>query len=465
MIEKKKRVFLITGILVNAFILIYVSGTVYYKSHFFANTLINGVDYSNKSKNDVTQSIEENIQKYKLRIKGRDGLDFEIQGKNIDLLFNEQDEIIEILSAQKNYRWPIEIIKANEYCVTQQVEYSREKLYEILGKIDAFDRNKMIPPQNAEIGEYNSEKKKYEVIPAVNGNYIIRYKTYRKIENAINQLEEEIDLDENNCYRNALIKENSKSIQELLSQLDTFTSTEIVYIFGRDEVKIDGDVVNQWIYIDNDQVKISEIDVANFIKELSKKYDTAFRKHKFITVKGEEIIIDKGHYGWWMDRNEETKELIQMIQKGEKTFRKPRYFQEAAEYGEYDYGNTYVELDLTKQHLYLWKEGHIILESDFVSGNVANGNSTPEGIFPITYKEKNATLRGDDYENAVSFWMPFNGNIGMHDAPWRKRFGEEIYKTNGSHGCINLPVDIAGQIFEQVYTGMPVVCYYSKDEQ
>ncbi|MEG0215435.1 MAG: L,D-transpeptidase, partial [Hungatella sp.] len=78
----------------------------------------------------------------------------------------------------------------------------------------------------------------------------------------------------------------------------------------------------------------------------------------------------------------------------------------------------------------------------------------------LTYKERNATLKGENYATPVSYWMPFNGNIGMHDAGWRSSFGGSIYKTGGSHGCVNLPPAAAKTIFENIEKGIPVLCYY-----
>ena len=106
------------------------------------------------------------------------------------------------------------------------------------------------------------------------------------------------------------------------------------------------------------------------------------------------------------------------------------------------------------------KDKEVILESKFVSGNAARGWGTPSGVFGLTYKTRNAVLRGENYETPVNYWMPFNHNIGMHDATWRGSFGGDIYKTNGSHGCINLPFGNAEKIYNFVETNMPVVCYY-----
>ena len=56
--------------------------------------------------------------------------------------------------------------------------------------------------------------------------------------------------------------------------------------------------------------------------------------------------------------------------------------------------------------------------------------------------------------------MPFNNNVGMHDASWRSEFGRNIYRTNGSHGCINLPYSVAQEIYDYVEKDTPVICYH-----
>ena len=110
--------------------------------------------------------------------------------------------------------------------------------------------------------------------------------------------------------------------------------------------------------------------------------------------------------------------------------------------------------------MYLYDQGEKVTESDFVSGNMAAGNGTPEGIFAVTGKARNVVLRGDDYESFVYFWMPFYGGYGIHDATWRNSFGKKIYLNNGSHGCINLPLEKADTVYSYLKVGFPVICYY-----
>jgi hypothetical protein len=145
---------------------------------------------------------------------------------------------------------------------------------------------------------------------------------------------------------------------------------------------------------------------------------------------------------------------------GKSQDREPVYSQTAASHTGNDYGDTYVEINLSAQHLFFYVDGELLIETDFVSGNASKGWSTPGGIYPLTYKERNATLRGTNYATPVSYWMPFNGNIGLHDSTWRSTYGKNIYKTNGSHGCINLPPSAAEVIYDNIEKGMPVICYY-----
>ena len=140
--------------------------------------------------------------------------------------------------------------------------------------------------------------------------------------------------------------------------------------------------------------------------------------------------------------------------------RAPVYEQTALYRGADDIGNTYIEIDYTKQHMWYYKDGALQMESDFVSGNLARQNGSVDGVYKIVYKQRNATLVGEGYSSPVSYFMPFAYNVGIHDASWRSTFGKEIYKTSGSHGCINVPPKKAKKLFQTLQVGTPVIAYY-----
>lgn len=120
-------------------------------------------------------------------------------------------------------------------------------------------------------------------------------------------------------------------------------------------------------------------------------------------------------------------------------------------------GDTYIDIDLENQHVVYYENGVAVIETDCVSGDVDDGRSTPKGTYKIETMTNGKYLIGPTWKSWVDYWMRFNGSIGLHDASWRSKFGGEIYKTSGSHGCVNIPSDKAAAIFKRVTVGTTVI--------
>ena len=170
--------------------------------------------------------------------------------------------------------------------------------------------------------------------------------------------------------------------------------------------------------------------------------------------------------GWKIDQAGEAQALADVIRTAQSQSREPVYASKAVDRSAAEWGSTYVEVDLSGQHVYMTKDGAVVWEAPCVTGNVSKNYTTPPGLYSLTYKQRDRVLRGQkqadgkyEYETPVSYWMPFNGGIGLHDANWRSKFGGTIYQNSGSHGCVNLPPDKAAALYDLVYTGIPVICY------
>ena len=137
-----------------------------------------------------------------------------------------------------------------------------------------------------------------------------------------------------------------------------------------------------------------------------------------------------------------------------------------------DWGNRYIDVDLTEQHVRMYDDsGALIWESDCVSGDSSKGHDTPTGVNQINDNKRSGNVRlsgldynGDgqpDYVSYVEYWMPFVQNlVALHDADWRYSFGGTIYQRDGSHGCVNLPVDKAAELYDLCQVGDVVVVHY-----
>lgn len=440
-----------------------IAGSVYCSSHFSKGTIINEIDASGLT----MEELESRMREYVLTVRERTGegsyITETITGDQIGVTVSNTDELNGILKQQN-------ILKAfSSYIKGEQQVYTVENLYAYVDsalmtailKLQGFQESFVTGPENAHISEYDPQTG-YRIVPEIRGNVLNQTKTIQTVETAVDALLTEIDLEKAGCYEEPSVYADDAKLTERLAQMKQYTDLRIVYHFGQQEEVIDGSVLSGWLLVDEEtnKVSVSEEKIDDFVVMLRKKYDTIFRSREFQTSYGKTITIEGGDYGWWMNYSQEQGQLKEMIKNGESGERIPVYYQTAAVYGSQDYGNTYIEINLTAQHLFLYVNGEKKMESEFVSGNAARGFDTPAGIYGITYKEQDAMLVGENYETPVSYWMPFNGNIGLHDAIWRDSFGADIYKKGGSHGCVNMPYLKAKELYGEIAKGTPVICYY-----
>ena len=340
------------------------------------------------------------------------------------------------------------------------IAYDEDKLQDKIESLSCLSEENAREPKDAYVSEYESGQG-FRVVPEEPGTVLEPDKVASGIVAAISNLETELNLEELDAYKKAEKTSEDEELQARAANLNRYVTMTVTYLFGDEREVLDGDTIAQWMAIgEDDQVSFDAEQIAAYVKGLASQYDTAYQEKTLKTSYGSTVTISRGFYGWRMDQKKEAEELNAVLLSGESQTREPVYTQRANSHGANDYGNTYVEINLTAQHLFFYKDGNLVIESDFVSGSHARGDDTPSGAYPLTYKQRDAVLKGATYRTPVKYWMPFNGNIGMHDANWRSSFGGKIYMTNGSHGCINLPPSVAKVIFENISAGMPVLCYH-----
>lgn len=439
-------------------IVAYIIMAVFCISHFNFGTTINGINVGGKTVKEAETVIRNQLDTYKITLLEREEQEEEILGSEIGVTLILTNEVADMLAGQSGFMWVVDMVRKPTYELEQRATYDETLLEEKLSALDALKSENQRAPVNATYSEYNGSG--YELIPADYGTTINPKKLKKVVGEAIASLQTTIDLDENGCYVLPNIGDDHRRLNALIDTLNTYVATEIHYEFGSQDEILDREMISTWLSVDNNMEVVVDRDaVLSYVKKLARNHNTAYSKKTLMTSYGREVEIEGGAYGWRIDNSGECDQIIEDIKTGSVIEREAVFLTRANSFDGPDYGNSYVEINLSAQHLFLYVNGELIVESDFVSGRIIRGNATPEGCFPITYLARNATLRGDDYETPVNYWMPFNGNIGMHDLTSRKKFGDAIYQTNGSHGCINLPLEAAEIIFNNIEKGFPVLCY------
>ena len=435
----------------------YVGMSIFFMNHFYFGTEINSVNAAGKTVAEVEESVVNQIKDYSLELEGRGDINEQIKGSDIDIKFIPDEKIQEIKDKQNGFGWIISLFKKDSSQAEVTVEYDENLLTKSLDNLKYFKKDSIVNPESAKL-KYANEG--YQIVEEVNGNKVKKDVLHDAVVNAINNGQTKIVLDSINSYESPKYTSSSEEIVKAKEQIDKYIAPVVTYNFGKNTEVINADKIKDYISISDDfQVQLDPVKVRQYVDKIAGQYNTYKSTRNFNTSTGKTVKVSGGNYGWILDKPKMVDNIIASIQDGQTTTKDPIYAQTAASRDSNDIGNSYIEVNLTKQHIWLYKNGTLIIDSDIVTGNESLSCSTPAGTYRVNYKEANATLKGENYSQPVAYWMPFNENIGIHDATWRDQFGGEIYKTNGSHGCVNAPYETAKKIFENIEASIPVVCY------
>ena len=466
--KKKKRrkvLGIIGGSVLGVILAVYLGFAIFFSSHFYFHTTINGVDYSLQTVAKVEDTMTKEVGDYKLTLKESDGDVDVIDGKKIDLSYKKGEELNTLLKNQNVFLWPRSLWESFDIQAPVGVNYDETKLDNLLNALDCMQEENQVAPASA-VPEFNGQK---FVVKAEEIGSLLDVDAFKaKVAEYIAGFQSTLDMVVEDCYVKAAYFSDSPEVLAACKTMNEYLGASVTYTFGENTEVVDASVISQWLTTDeNMNVTYNEEGVSQYVAGLAEKYDTYRKQRTFTSGSGNTVNVEGGDYGWKIDQAAEIAALETNISNKEVVTKEPVYKQTAASHGAADWGDTYVEVDLTNQYMYLFVNGSVVTSSPIVTGKPSEGSATPQGVYSIRYCKRNAVLRGPkkadgnyEWESPVAFWMPFNGGIGLHDATWQSAFGGNRYLTHGSHGCVNLPYNIAETVFNNVSAGTPVVCHY-----
>jgi lipoprotein-anchoring transpeptidase ErfK/SrfK len=118
----------------------------------------------------------------------------------------------------------------------------------------------------------------------------------------------------------------------------------------------------------------------------------------------------------------------------------------------------HVFVSIRQQHVWMCAGSQQIYATAATTGASANGDGTPTGTWHVLAKETDrwlTPLDGGSYH--VAYWVPYDGPYGFHDSSWQKfAYGSEKYRTDGSHGCVHLPMSAMKWFYKWAQVGTAV---------
>ena len=413
---------------------------------FPENTVIAGVDVAGLTKEEAWIKVEEAAAGYILNLNV-DGNEVTIPAKDMGLSCSKKDFMAAADAMEAG----------TEADVSRVIRFQDAKLRM------ALNRELNYPSQDAQL-IYDEAAGAYVLQPHAEGLKTDHSALAVALKDTIRTLAPQQTVTGFSEVLTPAFAADDENVLLALEKINKMAAVELSYVFGAEGSApivqtIPTDIIRSFIITGEDGFSpaVDEAAVAVYAEELAATYSIQPHLGSFRTTNGEVLDMVLPYEGCTVDTNFLTYDLIMCISNGISAERTASYIGNGNP--DLPYGGTYVEVDLTAQRLWYYKDGECLVDTDLVSGCVDLNMQTPVGNFYIYARSRGTYLEGPGYRSYVNYWMPFTGGYGLHDALWRDEFGGDIYLTDGSHGCVNLPLEAASTLFNNSTWGTRVILH------
>ncbi|GAY75282.1 ErfK/YbiS/YcfS/YnhG family protein [Sporolactobacillus inulinus] len=432
-------------------------------TRFNAHVTINGVAVGHMKPEQALKHLSE------LRLKNDIYIDKErvINGKNSVATFSGQDlsKMKQIFEKQKTW-WPSFKTRNFSLMPKQQDTYRSVTLKKQLeDKLNQLNKQRKAPK---DAYAYLSDGVVH-VAKSENGNQFDRAKI-------MNDYEHQSYQSVIHLKRQFLqpVTADSETVQKEKSTLQALRKRQVTYTVQNKDYVLKADAYIKNASVSSDlKLKIDSADLKHKVAEINKNQSTLNKKFSFKTHSGKIISVQGESYGWALEVSDETKRITKAFEDSKPTLKAYNVY--GVGYSTYGIGyhntanngigNTYAEVSISEQKIWIYQNGKLVLSTDVVTGRHDTQEDTPKGLWYIMYKESPSVLEGSEAGNShysvkVDYWAPFTmSGCGFHDASWRRNWKKDAYLTQGSGGCVNTPPKVMKTVYDHLEQNEPVIIY------
>ena len=452
--------------MVAALIVIYFGVDLCFNNRFLMGTTVNGVNCTGKTVKEVKSMLQSQVEEYVLTLEEANDETEEIKGSDIGIKYNGVNVLEDAMEDQNSFAWIVSMFRKNPIKAEIDFEYDSAKLDEAISKLSCLKEEKQIAPVAA-TPVYVDDV--YEIQEEVYGTQIHSENLYAAIHASVVAMKQTLNLEKDNCYVLPAFTKDSAEVIAAKDGLNKCLEASITYSLDGITVTVDKAMIANWISVDaNMAVLVNAEQVRAFTDTLGAQYNTPNSSQQITTPTGKVTEVPNARLGRVVGSAAECEQLMNEIREGKKVTREPLLSQAATPDGGTSWGATYVEVDISAQHMWYIVDGAVAFESDVITGSP--GRDTPVGLFTILEKLSPKTLTGNivpatgkpEYVTPVKYWARITwSGVGFHDATWQPAFGGQLYRQGlGSHGCINMPLAAVKTFYEMISVGCPVIVHY-----
>lgn len=465
-----KIIGIIVAVLLGLLLIVYLAGALFFSSRFMPNTMLGDHDVSLKTVADVQKALDDALSDYSVSVAGQ-GFALKLSSKDAGVSLDGESIASAALANTNPWLWPLEITR--EHDETESLAASADGTGLGAAVRTAVDKHNesATPPTDATVA-FDESANKFAVQKETTGTALDADAVTKAVSSAIASLQPTVQLTANELQQPAVLSTDTK-LQAAAESANQLIKADMQLMMGGDvAANVNAALLSTWINFDENLTPaLDEEALAAWIEELEAACDTVGTERTYTRPDGKVITVAGGPYGWLTDGEALATLIKDGVAAGSTGPVEIPCQTTGTAYngpGAQDWGARYCDIDLSEQYVRFYDEtGALIWEAPCISGTPNGAHNTPTGVFWMNQKAspsvlKGTNLDGSKYESAVRYWMPFVGNvIGLHDADWQAAFGGTLYQQGrGSHGCVNLPVGSAADLFSIIQPGDVVVCHW-----
>lgn len=461
---------IMAGCIVALLLVVYVVVALYFTGRFMPNTTAAGMSLSMMTAPTAENSLNDRLHNYRLEVSG-EGLDLTLSPADTGQSIDSQAVVKDMLSDVNPWLWPFQIGSHHDESDKLIAGSSTNKLADTLNTAIKQVNDKATPPKNASLA-YNATTHQFGIAPEAAGTTLDEKAVLEVIEQALSTLEHKVTITPAQLQQPTLLA-NDPRLASAVKSANGMITTNLELTMGNFPVaRVDADLISQWVTLDDKvNATINQDALSAWVTKLAEDNTTVGSTRTYTRPDGKRISVKGGVYGWAVDKDA----LLKLVQKAVASGTVDTVAIPTTTHGDayngagkQDWGKRYLDIDLTEQHARLYDDnGSVIWESDVITGSPDGEHETPTGVYWMNQPQSPSILKGYSgdkqiYATKVQYWMPFvGGAIGLHDADWQTSgFGGTLYEQGlGSHGCVNLPHQKAGELYALIKPGDVVVSH------
>ena len=460
------------GVILALLVIAYAAGCFYFMNRLWPNTHVDNVDFSMKTRTQALDELTNMSSNLSVHVSGQN-VDFTLTSANAGLKLDTQAAADAMLSNVSSWQWPVQIGLAHDESDAVATSFNRDLIQAAVEAALAPYNASATDPIDASVG-YDAATMRFVVYPGALGTKLDPVAVTNAVVDTLTK-----EGDSTILTSDVLVRQNVTADDPTLQQSAATANSYLgansnLTVSGTVVATINGDLVKDWLTFNPDgTVTLDDAKLVAWVDALEAQIDDVGGTFSYTRPDGKYVTVSGGTYGWITDgaaMEQMVRDTVTNAYVGDQEL---PFKQTAASYnpGGQEWPARYVDVDITEQYarFYDW-DGSLIWETAIISGATFDGRDTPTGVYTLNNKARNQTLIGltdpatglPKYETPVSYWMPFIGNmVGLHDAYWQSSFGGDLYHTEaGSHGCINLPPEMAVALWDIIQIGDVVITHY-----